>query len=135
MDRIFLDINVFQDILSARQGYDASVFIIELVRQGKMKGFCSALTIPILWYLNRKMDNQREKLRILLKGFSIIALTLAMIKKTLSRHRFGDLEDEIQYLSAQKSGSKILITRNIADFPKHPLQLFTPEKYLENLED
>lgn len=52
--RLLLDVNIFQDVLASRPGSLASLEILQRIEQGSDEGVVSALTVPTLWYLNRK---------------------------------------------------------------------------------
>lgn len=133
MANVFLDTNVLQDILANRPGVEGSVAILRLIEKNKIRGSISALSIPTVWYLNRKLIDQRPKIKILTKILTIIPLTEAMIAKVVSRPLFGDLEDELQYLAAKSARADFLITRNIRDFPIEDITVLTPEDFLEHL--
>lgn len=133
MVKLLLDTNILQDILTNRPGANASLGLIKLAKEKTINLSISALSIPILWYLNRKLINQRPRIRNLTKFLSIIPLTEQMVKRTLAAPIFGDLEDELQYLAAKTAGAKFLITRNTRDFPVQDIDVMTPEQFIANL--
>lgn len=133
MKRLFCDVNIFQDILSGRKGFEASLLILELVRQRHTEGFLASFSVPILWYLNQKAERPREKIRTVIKGFSVVPLTQKMVTHALSAEGRGDLEDELQSLCAQQSRSTFLITRNTRDFQPSKITVLTPEEYLKSV--
>jgi len=46
---------------------------------------------------------------------------------------FNDFEDELQHFSALKSGKvNLIITRNIKDYKRSTLPVFTPENYIKS---
>lgn len=127
---IFLDANIFVDVLSAREGYESSAEIIESVKDGKEGGCLSALTIPIIWYVLGESRESVKEIETLAKRFKIIPLNNQILKSSF-RSGMGDFEDSIQLNSALKGGSKFLITRNKKDFEPHDgITVLTPEEFL-----
>ncbi|MBI3260910.1 PIN domain-containing protein [Candidatus Berkelbacteria bacterium] len=133
MLRVFLDTNVIQDILVGRSGVSGSLAVLKEIKENNVKASVSALSIPIIWYLNRKLTGQRQKLRELISYFSIVSLSSAMIQSVLKLPRFGDLEDELQYLCAKSARAQYLVTRNVNDFPIKDIAVVTPEEFLNQL--
>ncbi|MCL5679861.1 MAG: PIN domain-containing protein [Candidatus Marsarchaeota archaeon] len=127
---IFLDINVLVDVLSAREGYEASAEIIESIKEGKEKGCISALTIPITWYVLGERRESIEEIRTLTKYFTIVPLSLRILNNAFES-KMRDFEDSIQLNSALKGKSEFLITRNKKDFEHYnKIIILTPEEFL-----
>lgn len=133
MVRVFLDTNILQDILVGRPGVAGSLALLKEIKEKRISGSISSLSIPIVWYLNGKLGMKRHDLKRLAHYFSVISLTSAMVEKVVSAPLFGDLEDELQYLCAKRSKAKYLITRNVRDFPVKDIAVVTPEEFLEGL--
>ena len=133
MTRVFVDVNILQDILAKRQDWFNSLTVINFVTQKKIKAFISSLTIPILWFLNAKAKDIKKQIQLLTKFIGLVNLDKIIIKKALQDKRFRDFEDAIQYFSAKQSGCQIIIARNKKDFPMKDLQILTPEEFLEQL--
>lgn len=131
--RVFLDTNIFQDVLGRRVGAMSSLGLIDLVQNKKVYGYYSAITIPILYYLSRKLNNRRMLITYLVEGFSIVDLTKDMIEKVLFNPVLEDLEDGLQHLAAKQSKANYLITRNARDFSIKDIKVVTPEEFLATL--
>ena len=127
---IFLDANVLVDVLSAREGFEASAEIIESVKNGKEEGCLSALTIPIIWYVLGESKESVKEVETLARHFKIVSLNLQILKSSF-KSDMEDFEDSIQLNSALKGESKFLITRNKKDFKSHSrITILTPEEFL-----
>jgi predicted nucleic acid-binding protein len=127
---IFLDVNVFIDVLSAREGYEAGASIIESISEGKESGCLSALTIPIVWYVMGESKESIKDIKALIKHFKIIPLNSQMIEVSFASE-MNDLEDAIQLNSAIRGKCDTLITRNKKDFIPHGrINVLTPEEFL-----
>ncbi|MAG44408.1 hypothetical protein CL633_00785 [bacterium] len=135
MTKILLDINILQDVLSARKGWLSSIEILNILKQRKARGYISALNIPTLWYLNSKIQNIKKQIKILTSVTQIIPLSKDILNKSFNDKKFKDFEDAIQYFSARKKQCKIIITRNKKDFPVKNIKILTPKEFLKLLDD
>jgi len=133
--RVLVDVNIFMDVLQARWGLRSSLETISLLRrQDEHQGYLSALTVPILYYLELRDHTDREArmhIRKIIKGFAIVDLNKRLIQAALTERRIPDFEDCIQYQSAKAAGCQAIITRNTKDFRKIELEVYTPERFLE----
>ncbi|MFX0172052.1 MAG: type II toxin-antitoxin system VapC family toxin [Candidatus Hodarchaeota archaeon] len=131
---ILFDINIFVDVLSARQGFDKSAQLIDLVEKGELEGVISSLTIPILWYITSQSIGFHDAKIIveeIIKGFIIQALDEEIIRNSF-KSEMKDFEDSIQYYSAKSYGCKSIITRNKRDFEGiDDIVIKSPEEFLE----
>jgi hypothetical protein len=50
MLKALVDINIFEDVFRRRAGWQSSESLIRAVWIGKVVGYVSVLTIPILWF-------------------------------------------------------------------------------------
>jgi len=77
-------LNIFMDVLERRKGWKASLAVIQLVRNGKIQVYISALTSPIIYFLRARYtdeDMARENTKRILRGF-IIPLTEEILLKS-----------------------------------------------------
>lgn len=108
--------------------------IFTLIDQKKIKGYTSSLTFSNLYYVLKKLEshyNVLNKLESLSNLISILKVEEQTIKSALTS-AFQDFEDSIQYFCAVDS-KKIdaIITRNIKDYKKSEIPVFTPGDYLK----
>jgi len=111
---VLVDINVFMDVLQAREGVRSSLRTIALLRkQGEHRGFISNLTVPILYYLEsqrlREQEARRNVERII-EGFELIDLTGEILQAAFREEKLPDFEDCIQYHSAKAVQCEAIIT-------------------------
>lgn len=129
-----VDINIFEDVIRRRKDWEGSLCILSEVRKGKIKGFISALTIPIIYFLRPKSlteKERREKVKEVKDGFEIIDLSAQIIEDSITDIKLFDFEDAIQYYSAKDKKIPIIITRNKKHFEiKSDVQIKTPEEFL-----
>jgi len=134
MKKILVDINVFMDVLQAREGVRSSLQTLSVLREEyEYCGFVFALTIPILYYFESREHNDLEarvSVQKILRKISIIDLTTGLIQKAFDEENIPDFEDCIQYHSAKTASCNAIITRNTKDFRKVELDIYTPEEFL-----
>ncbi|MBE8540211.1 PIN domain-containing protein [Geoglobus acetivorans] len=133
--KVFIDVNVFMDVLERRRGWKASLAVIQLVRNGKIEGYVSALTPPIIYFLRARYtdeDRARGDARRVLREFRIVPLTEEIVLKSYEESRIDDFEDCIQFYSALHN-AEVFITRNIRDFEavRDEMAVMTPEEFMK----
>ncbi|RLF99602.1 MAG: PIN domain-containing protein [Candidatus Wolframiiraptor sp.] len=133
---ILVDVNIFMDIFRRRRkGWTYSLEIINRVRNRKIKGYISALTIPILWFLLSKDIPEKDAknyVKTIIEEFEVIPLDMQIINLSF-KSEMEDFEDAIQFTSAISANCKVLITRNKEDFlvAKNNIEILTPEEFLD----
>lgn len=68
-------------------------------------------------------------MRALRQVFAPVVVDARIIEAAIAAD-FADFEDAVQYQCALRAKSSVLLTRNLVDFPKSPLQVTTPELFL-----
>ncbi len=130
-----MDVNVFVDMLKRRDGWEASIAMVRLARAGRIEGYISALTPPILYFLRARISSEEEAkkdARKIIEGFRIVPLSEEIISRSFDEKRMRDFEDSIQFYSAKPS-SEVLVTRNKRDFRavENEVEVLTPEEFLK----
>ncbi len=131
---IFVDANIFLDVMRLRQGWQASARVLDQVNKGEISGFVSSLTVTTLFYeLGKNLSRVRaiQELRKALKEFQIAELAKGDLQTILSDERIGDFEDRVQFYSAKRVGN-VMVTRNKHDY-RHvarEIELLAPEEFL-----
>ncbi|MBT9144159.1 MAG: hypothetical protein DDT29_02575 [Dehalococcoidia bacterium] len=130
---ILVDINVFEDVIRKREGWEGSFGVLSKVRSEDVAGVISALTVPVLYFLRRLPDRKaRKKVKETIQGFGIIDLTAEIINDAMNDWEFVDFEDAIQFYSAKSAIAEIIITRNKKHFRvvEGKISILTPEEFL-----
>jgi predicted nucleic acid-binding protein len=134
---ILVDVNVFMDVLGQRAGAVQSGLVISMVREKKVIGAVSALTIPILWFMEsgRNIISQtsaKESTKTMVEGFRMLPLTADVIGQASGSGQH-DFEDAIQLSTALASKCEAVITRNKKGFPTTVIKILTPEEFLSGI--
>jgi predicted nucleic acid-binding protein len=133
MDKVFIDTDIILDLLMKRKPYySSSAKLFKLIENNKIAGFVSSLIFSNLYYIIRKIEgnenakNSLNKLKLLVK---ILPVDEKIIELGLSSN-FKDFEDSIQYYVAIENGIKNFITRNVNDYKKAKINVFTAEEFI-----
>lgn len=135
MEKLFIDSDVCLDVLTEREPFAVnSRKLFDLLYEEEVQGFVSSLSIVNIHYFLRKDVSEpiaRETLSKLKSLVTTLDVTDRIIEQALASP-MADFEDAVQYHTALKGGSTNLITRNIKDFKKSQIPVYTPEDYLKN---
>ncbi|SMO34077.1 PIN domain-containing protein [Gracilimonas mengyeensis] len=135
MDKVFLDTDVLIDFLIDREPFATyAAEIMSLADKGSIQVSVSALSINNIHYIIRKYLSEkktRDILGDLLAMIEILKVDKQDIQQALVSP-FKDFEDAIQHSVATQEGElEVIITRNIKDYKKAAIQVFSPEQYLK----
>ena len=134
--KLFWDTNVMLDFLGERVPfYVSAAKIATLADRREVKIIASSLSYATISYLLTKYEGL-EKTKDKLRKFKVISeiceLDELIIKKGLNSD-FSDFEYSLQYFSALRSESDIIITRNGKDFKKSKIPVMTPDEFLNSI--
>ena len=130
----FLDSDVILDFLLNRDPFNFSADeIFEMAVNKEIQIYFSSLTVANIHYLLRKQygnDIALDKISELLSFCKILPVSEREIFAAM-KSGFSDFEDAIQHFTAiQNPDIEGIITRNLADYRKAQLPVFTPEVFL-----
>lgn len=136
--KIFIDSDVVIDFFTDREPFaNPASEIFELNEQGILELYISAVSINNIYYIVRKYLGQKraiQTIEVLTEMIQIVGTTREEIVQAL-KNDFKDFEDSIQYSTALTiDGVEAIITRNIKDYDKSEIAVFTPENYLKSKE-
>lgn len=132
--KVLIDTNIVLDMLLEREPFsENSTKVFEQAERGKAEAFITANSITDIVYILRK-SYDREKIRDaiheLMKFTKIVSVTSKDISKAFD-YLFTDFEDALQTQCAIKIKADYIVTRNAKDFKKGPVEVITPDKFLE----
>ena len=133
MKTVFLDTNIVLDVFLCREEFSSkSVAVWEACVSGKIGGMISAMTLNTVHYVCAKSLNRKqaiEAVRLILTACKIVALD-EKILWLAADNPGNDFEDAIQLYSALEAKASCIITRDVNDFPKGLIPIFTPGEFL-----
>lgn len=132
--RVFIDTNIFLDLLWKREGFlDDSLRVFDLAVDGKFELLISDLSIANIKYITRK-DYPAEKfyevMAVFRPVFIIVPVGETAVDKALAL-KADDFEDALQYFSAVQAQTDFLLTRSIKDYTFATMQVLTPSDFLK----
>lgn len=137
MKSVLIDTDVLLDFYLDRKPFsEDSLQLLLKCEQKQFRAFVTPVIIANTYYILRRHATHLyvvERLQILLDTISVIAMDQKQVLAALDS-KFTDFEDALQYFSAVNSNKiDAIITRNIKDFKKSALPVFTPQEYLATL--
>ena len=135
MDTVLVDTDVILDFFFDREPFaEYATEVFSLCENGSIKGFTTPVILSNVYYLLRKISKHEiivEKLKQLLSILDVVQVDKNAIIDSLNSG-FKDFEDALQNFAAVNNGTiNIILTRNIKDFQKSELAVFSPEMYLK----
>lgn len=137
MKKILIDTDVILDFFFDRKPFsENSAIILSKCEQKKIEGYVTPVIISNIYYLLRRTaghDKVIEKLKQLLTITNVLPMDKHIIEDAL-QSKFKDFEDALQNFSALRNRKiDAIITRNVKDFKKSEIGVFTPESYVKLL--
>lgn len=134
MKSVLIDTDVLLDFYLDRKPFsEDSLQLLLKCEQKQFRAFITPVIVANTYYILRRHATHLyvvERLQILLDTISVIAMDQKQVLAALDS-KFTDFEDALQYFSAVNSNKiDAIITRNIKDFKKSALPVFTPQEYL-----
>jgi len=137
--KLFFDTNILMDIVFERPiCIDEEGKILQLAFKEQLQIVVSALSFVNTIYVAKKYDKSIDDVKKVLfslsKHISVIDISGKSAVDMLS-NAWNDYEDGLQYLCAMNSKSDIIITRNKKDFKLSNIPVYTPQEFLDLIED
>ena len=135
MTRLFLDTNIVIDLLDKREPfYRDAVRLFTMAYNKQVELVVAPITYTTASYLLRHHGS--EGVRNLLANFrqlSRVATTDERVIDDSIASLFADFEDAVQYYTALKAKTDVIITRNIDDFSIAKLPVMTAAEFLASI--
>ena len=133
----FLDSDAILDYLLKREPFNVPARkIFGIAFNEEIQIFFSSLTVANIHYLLRKHfgnEGALDKISELASFCKILPVSEKEIFAAM-KSGFSDFEDAIQYFTAvQNPEIKGIITRNLSDYRKSQIPVFTPESFLSTI--
>jgi predicted nucleic acid-binding protein len=108
--KIFLDTNIFLNLLLKRDGYKEAIMILNACSQNIFQGFICDITLLNIDYIaSKQVKNIRNFLKIVNETFTIVGLDNLMLEKALDIDS-NDLEDNAQYICAKENSCHLIVS-------------------------
>ena len=136
--RILIDTCVIIDALQNREPWSKDAQTLFLMAANRdFDGFISAKSVTDIYYLMHRCTHSdkdtREVLNRLFKLFGLVDTAGNDCRFAISS-AVSDYEDAVMIESAVRSQMDGIVTRNIKDYSKSAVPVFTPEEWIQKLE-
>jgi predicted nucleic acid-binding protein len=134
MKSVLIDTDVLLDFYLDRKPFsDDSLQLLLKCEQKQFRAYVTPVIVANTYYILRRHATHLyviERLQVLLNTIHVLAMDQKQVLAALES-KFTDFEDALQYFSAVNSNKiDAIITRNIKDFKKSALPVFTPNEFL-----
>jgi predicted nucleic acid-binding protein len=138
MNRLLVDTNVILDLLAKREPFDVeSRQLFSMADTNLIELVVSSLSLVNTHYILNEMMKIKESQTIIRK-FKVLVSTFELndkiVELALNDESFSDFEDGIQYYTALESQCELIVTRNLKDFKKAAIPVFSPKEFLARRE-
>ncbi len=136
--RALIDTCVIIDALQSREPFKNEAEKIFIAAANKrFDGFITAKSVTDIYYLiHRSVHSDKDTRKILSNLFIIFvpvdSAGLDCLKAVSSE--MTDYEDAVMAETALRTGMDCIVTRNIKDYGKSPVTVYTPNSFLDLLE-
>jgi predicted nucleic acid-binding protein len=126
---IFIDTNVFLDLILKRENYKESLLIFDAIAKKHFDAVILDITILNIDYIAKKQTKSTTEFLTTVNQFiKVVGATNEMIEKALDIDN-ADLEDNLQYICAKKLKCKLIIT-NDKKFYSEDIEKFTSKDFV-----
>lgn len=136
--RALLDTCVILDALQSREPFCEAAQQIFLAAANKhFMGFLTAKSATDIYYLlHRHTHSDQKSRRVLNTLFNLFELldTAGMDCWRAISSDISDFEDAVMVESAARSGMDCIVTRNLRDYVKSPVNVYAPDAFLKQIE-
>lgn len=136
MMRVLLDTNIVLDLFFEREGFvEDAVSIWDANARGEIEAYIAPITPINVFFTARKVKGSglaRGYVSKMLASLKVCALN----QQTLLAAEilaFKDYEDAVQVACAMFSNLDGIVTRDLDDFKKSPLSVYSPSEFLLHL--
>ncbi|GHU68181.1 DNA-binding protein [Clostridia bacterium] len=132
--KVVFDSNIAINVY-ANQGdlAPASLAALKLAESGEVDGYINANSITDIYYILKRNIEDEKKVRVLLKTLiafvTVVDVTSADVDAAFEL-KFEDYEDALLAQCSKRIGAGYIVTRNMPDFRKSPVQAITPENFI-----
>lgn len=133
MKKVFIDSDIILDVaLSRHPFFENSRLILAIIENDYAIGYTSSNCIANIYYVLRKLGNDknaRKFIKIITSYITVIPIEHSDIIFAIDSDIL-DFEDAIQHYSAVRNQCNCIITRNIKDYKKSAITIYTPIEFL-----
>jgi len=127
------DANVVLDVLLRRQPFDEPASqLLSRAERGDVQGYICASVVTTIFYLARKvvgLDEARRQVCTILSILDVAPVTGPVLREA-AESSMSDFEDAVVAASARRVQASAIATRNVRDFAKASVPIYSPASLL-----
>ena len=128
--KIFLDTNIFLDLILKRECYRSALIILNAVERGIFEGVVLDITLLNIDDVAKKqVKDIRTFLDLVNQTFEVVGASNQMFSKALELKN-QDLEDNLQFVCAQATTCDLIVT-NDGDFAYDGMEIVTSDEFVK----
>lgn len=131
---IFLDTDVLIDLAIDRKPFSThATSLIDFIQAKQVKTFVAWHTISNFYYLVSAEKNKKMAMDFIRDLLGFVKIPRISNEEVLLATKLDmtDFEDAMQVSAALAARADMIITRNLKDFVKSPIPVFSPKDFLE----
>lgn len=136
--QVLIDTNVVLDVLLKRFPFVQVAVEVLKVPEAVAQKFVSASAITDIYYIAyreiRDKQNVKNLIKTLLKVVHVAEVSESDILSSLDSD-WTDFEDSVQNSVAESHEYDAIITRNKGDYKKSSVKVFSPNEFIEEIEE
>lgn len=110
--KIFIDTNLFLDIILSRDGYDDAVQILNSCSNGMFEGYVSDITLLNIDYIaHKQVKNIEDFLKTIVSVFKVVGADNTTFDEAFKINN-KDFEDSIQYVCAKENECEVIVSND-----------------------
>lgn len=133
-----IDTCVVIDVLQNREPFSKTALDVFLVASNrKFRGVLTAKSIMDIYYIIRRSLHDEQKTRAAVNKLFVlfdIADTFSADCRIAMSSPTSDYEDAVMIETAKRIGADCIVTRNLSDYGRSSVTVFSPEEFLQELE-
>ena len=128
--KIFIDTNIFLDLLLKRDFFKEAIIILNSCNQNVFEGFIADITLLNIDYIaSKQVKDIREFLKVVNRSFNVVGADNDMFELAFDIKN-SDLEDNIQYICSKINGCDIIIS-NDKNFYKGDIKVLSSREFID----
>ena len=137
--KVLIDTCVVMDALQNREPFaqDAQALLLAAANQ-QVTGYVTAKEMTDIYYLTHRCTHDRETTKTLMGRLGmlldILDTTNSDIRRALASE-LSDYEDAVMAETAIREGMDCIITRNLHDYRKFRLRVYSPHDFLKMMKN
>lgn len=132
--KIFFDANILIELVNEPNELNKEItFLFNGIIKNKDFLYCTPTSFAITYFfLGKSLKNKEFLNQLTQEFFSVFHFTSEnnLIMQKVIKSHFRDLEDALQYFSAEDSGIDIIIIKNFFDYEHSLIPVYNPLDYI-----